>query len=296
MAPIKRRQFLQFAGVALATLGIGQLEIQQNALQYGRVLGQDTRRKRALLVGINDYPGKSVRDLRTQGLWYQLRGAVNDVYLQQELLINRFGFQRDEVLILTDQDATRKNILAAFERHLIRWVNSDNDVVVFHYSGHGSNIIDPDRVFQDGLNGTIVPVDALLPNGYPQKGGEVDDITAGTIFLLREALGRKTKNLTFILDSCYSGGGVRGNLILRSRPGHFELRGDTRTTKLEANPEELDYQQRWLTDLNLSKDEWIERRRSMNVNGAALLQPNAIRRQWMRHLHKMFMLGCLPMP
>ncbi|MDZ8034432.1 caspase family protein [Nostoc sp. DedSLP04] len=269
MSSIKRRQFLQSLGASLTILGINQLSMQQAAWNYGEVLAQDTRRKRALLVGINDYPGTSAQDLKTQGLWYQLKGAVNDVDLQRELLIHRFGFHPDDILVLSDRQATRQNILDKFEQHLIQWVKSPDDVVVFHYSGHGSNVIDPNQVFKDNLNGTIVPVDADLPDGYPQKGGEVNDITAGTIFLLREALGRKTKNATFILDSCYSGGGVRGNLIIRSRPGHVELRGE-RITRLAASQEELAYQQRWLTDLKLSQEEWIARRRKNIVNGAAI--------------------------
>ncbi|MEH2058265.1 MAG: caspase family protein [Nostoc sp.] len=270
MSSIKRRQFLQSLGASLTVLGINQLGMQQAAWNYGEVLAQDTHRKRALLVGINDYPGTSAQDLKTQGLWYQLKGAVNDVYLQRELLIHRFGFHPDDVLVLSDGQAKRQNILDKFEQHLIQWVKSPDDVVVFHYSGHGSNVIDPNQVFTDKLNGTIVPVDADLPDGYPQKGGEVNDITAGTIFLLREALGRKTKNVTFILDSCYSGGGVRGNLIIRSRPGHVELRGDDRITQLAASQEELAYQQRWLTDLKLSQAEWIEQRKKNIVNGAAI--------------------------
>ncbi|MBE9001076.1 caspase family protein [Nostoc sp. LEGE 12447] len=270
MLVIKRRQFLQSIGASLTILGVNQLGIQQASLRYGKVLAQDTHRKRALLVGITDYPGANTQDLKIRGLWYRLQGAVNDVYLQRELLIHRFGFQPDDILVLTDKEATRKNILAQFEQHLIQWVASENDVVVFHYSGHGSNVIDPYQVFSDGVNGTIVPVDADLPDGYPQKGGEVDDITAGHIFLLREALSRKTKNVTFILDSCYSGAGVRGNLIVRSRPGHIELRGDGQNTKLEASKEELEYQQRWLKDLQLSQPEWINRRRNNLINGAAI--------------------------
>ncbi|BAZ33736.1 peptidase C14 caspase catalytic subunit p20 (plasmid) [Cylindrospermum sp. NIES-4074] len=273
MPIIKRRQFLQSIGASLTILGVNQLAIHQASLNYGQVLAQDTRRKRALLVGINSYPGKNIQELRNQGLWYQLRGAVNDVYLQRELLIHRFGFHPDDILVLTDEKATRQNILENFKKHLIEWVKSPDDVVVFHYSGHGSTVIDPNQIFDDEFNGTIVPIDADLPSGYLNKGGEVDDITAGTIFLLREALGRKTKNVTFILDSCYSGGGVRGNLIFRSRPGYSELlklRGDNQTTRLKSSQEELEYQQRWLTDLKLSKEEWIQLRKKNLVNGAAI--------------------------
>jgi hypothetical protein len=105
--------------------------------------------------------------------------------------------------------------------------------------------------------------------GYPQQGGEVNDITAGTIFLLREAIARKTPNATFILDSCYSGGGVRGNLILRSRPGQVEL-SDAKITQLVLSEAEKSEQHRWLKDLGWSKPEWLDRRKMAKVNGAAI--------------------------
>jgi hypothetical protein len=269
MPLIKRRHFVQSLGTSLTLLGVNQLKIQSASLLYGQVLAQDTHRKRALLVGINKYPGDST----SKGFWHELHGAVTDVALQQELLIHRFGFQPDDILVLTDEKATRENILKQFEQFLIQWVKSPDDVVVFHYSGHGSTVIDPNHIFDDGLNGTIVPIDADLPLGFPQQGGKVADITAGTIFLLREALARKTKNVTFILDSCYSGAGVRGNLIIRSRPGYAEmlLRGDNPTTRLESKPAELEYQHRWLTDLKLSPTTWVENRKHNRVGGAAIV-------------------------
>jgi hypothetical protein len=38
MHRIPRRHFLQFAGATLATLGLSQLNIQQQAERYGKVL------------------------------------------------------------------------------------------------------------------------------------------------------------------------------------------------------------------------------------------------------------------
>jgi hypothetical protein len=272
MSAINRRHFLQVAGSTLAALGVSQLDLQHNTLQYGKVLAQDTRRKRALLVGINEYPGSSKRDLTTRGVWYRLRGAVNDVMLQRELLIHRFGFHPDEIRVLTDQQATRENILAIFQTWLIDWVKSDSDVVVFHYSGHGSTVIDPYKVEEkDGLSGTIAPFGSQLPEGFAQgNGGKVDDITGGSIFLLREALGRKTKNVTFILDSCYSGGGVRGDVVVRSRDGQAELQESGFTSKLEMSQVEREFQQRWLKDLQLSEPEWIKRRKQKQALGVAI--------------------------
>ncbi|WP_223210404.1 caspase family protein, partial [Microcystis aeruginosa] len=49
-------------------------------------------------------------------------------------------------MLLTDKEATRENILQAFEEHLIQWAQP-GDVVVFHFSGHGSQVFDPDQIF-----------------------------------------------------------------------------------------------------------------------------------------------------
>jgi len=252
-------------GGTIAALGLSQLELDRQALSYAKVLAQPTRRKLALLVGINQYTGM------TKGEWFPLQGAVNDVELQRELLTLRFGFNPNDILTLTDQKATRSNILQAFEQHLITSAKP-GDIVVFHFSGHGSNVIDLDKVHPDGLNGTIVPYDHELPFGYPNIGGAVNDISAGTIFLLMAALKKKDiTNVTIILDSCYSGAGVRGNLIVRSRPGEFELRGTTRSSKLTLNHREQDYQRQWLEKLDLSSTDWIQQRKSAIANGVAIL-------------------------
>ncbi|MBW4496622.1 MAG: caspase family protein [Oscillatoria princeps RMCB-10] len=247
---MKRRHFLQFTGSAMATLGLSHLDIQQQANRTGKVLAQDTPRKLALLVGINDYPS-------TAG-FSKLQGCVTDVNLQRKLLIYRFGFNPKDILTLTDAQATRTGILEAFEEHLIEQAKP-GDVVVFHYSGHGSQVIDPDQDSPDGLNSTFVPVDSKLPSGFPSQGGVVQDITGHTLFLLMAAL--QTENVTAVLDSCHSGGGTRGNLTVRSRAGG---------KKLEASPAEFECQQQWLKRLNLSSDEFIKQRRAGVAKGVAI--------------------------
>ncbi|HEY9596814.1 MAG TPA: caspase family protein, partial [Cyanophyceae cyanobacterium] len=246
MSQIKRRQFLQFAGSALATLGLSQLDIQRAGDRYARVLAQGTPRKLALLVGINTY-----RDA-------PLQGCVTDVELQQQLLIHRFGFNPSDILILTDEKATRQGILNAFEEHLIKQAKP-GDVVVYHYSGHGSQIADPDCDFSDCLNSTFVPVDSVLPGGYPTQGGAVPDIMGHTLFLLMDAI--KTENVTVVLDSCHSGGGTRGNFRVRSRSGGSQLQ------PVDA---EKAYQQQWLSKLNLSPDTFKQRRRKGVAKGVVI--------------------------
>lgn len=251
MSNISRRLFLHFAGSTLATLGLNQLNISQQAERYGKVLAQSTPRKLALLVGINNYSDQP------------LRGCLNDLDLQRHLLINRFGFNPKDIYILTDEKATRQGILSGFEEYLIKQAKPE-DVVVYHYSGHGSLVSDPNPIVTEagntkaGLNGTFVPVDGNLPAGYPERGGVVQDIMGHTLFLLMSAL--KTENFTAILDSCYSGGATRDSRT-RSRDG-----GE----KILISSAEKSYQEQWLSRLKWSHEEFVSRYRKSVAKGVVL--------------------------
>ncbi|HEY9644726.1 MAG TPA: caspase family protein, partial [Chroococcidiopsis sp.] len=232
---------------------LNSLDITNQGLRYARVLAQSTPRKRALLVGINRYP--------INPRFTPLQGCMTDVELQKELLIHRFGFQEADILCLTDdtpQTPTRDNILAAFQEHLIN-ATQPGDVVVFHFSGHGDRVIDPTPV-RDASgapfpNSTFVPIDPQ----FDTDQRTVSDIMGKTLFLLVSAL--KTENVTLVLDSCYSGGGTRGNVRIRStqrpsnRPGLVDL---------SPSEVELDYQTQWQRSLSLSPEE-LTRLRSESV-------------------------------
>jgi hypothetical protein len=247
---MKRRHFLEFTLSALATLGMSRLDFCQQGQRYARVLAQNTSRKLALLIGINDYTETSA--------FAKLYGCVTDVELQRELLTYRFGFNPKDILTLTDAQATREGMLTAFEEHLIKQARA-GDVVAVHYSGHGSRVRDPDGDHPDGLNSTFVPIDSSLPAGFPEQGGIVQDIMGHTLFLLMKAI--STDNLTVVLDCCHSGGGTRGNLRVRAREGGSQL---------QASPAELAYQEQWLSKLNLSPDTFRQQRRAGIAKGVAI--------------------------
>lgn len=251
---MKRRHFLEFTGSTLATLGLSHYNILEKGNRYAQVLAQDTPRKLALLIGIN-YPNNNNLN--------SLNGCVTDVDLQQELLIHRFRFKQSDILRLTTNESkwkqpTRNNILTAFQEHLIKQAKP-GDVVVFHFSGHGYRLRDPNPIqncsnqqFNDDYNSTFVPVDDSL-NGSPQ------DIMGGTLFLLMSAL--KTKNVTVVLDSCFSGGGTRrGNYLVRSA-----IRNNLEIDTAEPSTKEIAYQQRWMKRLRMSENEFARRR----CNGVA---------------------------
>jgi secreted trypsin-like serine protease len=65
---------------------------------------------RALLIGIEQY----------QNPKFNLKGSVNDVRNMERLLTNTFGYRREQIVTLLDAQATRANILKAFEDWLIR--------------------------------------------------------------------------------------------------------------------------------------------------------------------------------
>ncbi len=256
MVRISRRQFFQFTGSTLATVGLSQLNLQRQGDRYGKVLAQSTPRKVALLVGINQYPEP-----------YALKGCVNDVELQRHLLIHRFGFKPNDIHTLTDQQATRQGILGAFDEYLIKQAKP-GDVVVFHYSGHGSLVVDPEPIIvssttdNSGVNGTFVPVDSGLPAGYPEQGGIVQDIMGHTLFLLMSAV--KSENFTAVLDSCYSGAAKR-NFTIRARAGGRNI---------QISPDEKAYQQQWLSRLNLSREDFVKGYRAGVAKGSVLAATN----------------------
>jgi hypothetical protein len=169
--------------------------------------------KLAFLVGIDNYKYSGETNFKN------LKGAVNDVKILKELLVERFGFPDDEehILVLTDNHATRDAILNGIREHLIAKANNQS-VVVFQYSGHGSQLKDVHDDEIDGWDETIVPYDSGHKDPFPNS-----DITDDELFDLLNQLTEKTPNVTLIFDSCHSGTITRGAGIAR------EVERDERT-------------------------------------------------------------------
>lgn len=197
---LKRRDFLQGAGLALAMLGAESLGLAPLAHRYQQVLAEPTRRKLALLVGINQYRIAP------------LSGCVTDVELQRELLTYRFGFQPQDILTLTDQQATRSAIEAAFLSHLTEQAKP-GDVVVFHFSGYGGKVITAAASETPKLS--LVPFDGVVSD---EDTTPSNDLLEETLGLLVRSL--KTDKVTTVLDASYTypGKSLLGNLHIRTRP------------------------------------------------------------------------------
>ncbi len=191
---MKRRAFLQQAGWLLAALGLTESGLWHLGDRYQQALAQSTPRKLALLVGINQYPCQG-------GVCEPLQGCVTDVAMQRELLVHRFGFQPADVLVLTDQQATRQGIADAFLHHLSSQAKA-GDVVVVHFSGYSRQV----NLLAEGNTGqpvslasqnSLVPVDAV-----DAVDGRVNDLLEETLLLLLRSL--PTDQVTTVLDTSYT--------------------------------------------------------------------------------------------
>lgn len=134
----------------------------------------------ALVIGINNYTGD----------WPALDNAVNDAKAVEKVLRNKYTF--DEIFTLYNENATRDDIIEAFEK-LIDQVN-ENDNVLIYYSGHGE--------FRSKMNkGYWVPVDAKTKSTKRY----INNLDVRSYIE-----GIKSKHTLLIADACFSGDIFRG--------------------------------------------------------------------------------------
>ncbi|MEH1810488.1 caspase family protein [Nostoc sp.] len=216
---MKRRAFLERIGSILAVLGITEAEWLSLGNRYYQALAQPSPRKLALLIGINQYPKIPA-----------LSGCLTDVELQRELLIHRFGFQGSDILTLTEEQASREFIEAAFLDHLGKQAKPD-DVVVFHFSGYGSRV--KLETSPETMQNALVPANA---SSKSQDDKIVNYILEETLLLLLRSL--PTNRVTAVLDTSYYAPTPVLGLKVRALPESVEA-------KLAA--EELDFLQQLKT-------------------------------------------------
>ncbi|OUM55714.1 hypothetical protein BVG19_g5295 [[Candida] boidinii] len=159
-------------------------------------------KKKALLVGIN-YIGTNNR----------LNGCINDVHNMCSFLINNFGYAKDDIVILTDDQTMMASV--PIKQNIIRgmqWLVNGaqpNDSLVFHYSGHGGQTKDLDGDEEDGFDDVIYPLDF-------QTNGEITDDLMHDIMVKPLQPGVR---LTALFDSCHSGTALDLPFVYRAQDG-----------------------------------------------------------------------------
>lgn len=164
-----------------------------------------TQNRWALIVGIDKYP--------CFGPSGQLEGCVRDAEAMARVLRERFGFTESRTTLLTNHQATQAAILGAM-KDLAGRIKED-DVVVFHYSGHGSQRALPaeNRSEPDGKEEVLVPYDSGHSGSMPNH-----DIPGWEIHVWLRELTKITPYVTLILDCCHSG------TVTRTEPEGVKIR------------------------------------------------------------------------
>jgi hypothetical protein len=167
----------------------GQLHFGQGVPQdYSYQYSSCTGRRRALLIGINYF-----------GQERQLQGCINDVHNMTAFLAQNYGYAKEDMVILTDDQQDQMSIPTKQNMYrAMHWLVKDarpNDSLFFHFSGHGGQTEDLDGDEEDGYDQVIYPVD------FRTMGHIVDDEMHAIMVAPLQAGVR----LTAIFDSCHSG-------------------------------------------------------------------------------------------
>lgn len=173
-------------------------------LMSNLVLAQN---KLALVVAVGKYP--------KEGGWGTISSEKDIPLITNALKLQGFT----DIKIIQDAEATKDGIVKAINDLTKR--AQKGDVVVFHYSGHGQQIMDDNGDEMDGFDEALVPFDAHMryEKGVYEGEKHLRDDELDSLFIkLRLKLG-ETGNLLVILDACHSGTATRG--IAKAR-GTFE--------------------------------------------------------------------------
>ena len=165
--------------------------------------------KKALCVGINDfknYPSAA------------LNGCVNDSEEMKDVLKTFLGFTDADIVTLTDEKATKANIMENLNAMVVGAREGRYSFLVFSFSSHGTQVPDlsgdePDRADE-----------AFCPHDLAQEEGKWDPDHIISDDELHNLFTKLPENvlLEVFLDTCHSGTGLKSiDLLLDRRPRYL---------------------------------------------------------------------------
>lgn len=186
----------------------------------------DGQRKVALVVGVGNF---------LSGVT-PLRYTVKDAQEFADLLVEDYGYPRQNLCILLNADATISNVRKYFRKmtDLIKKMpdgtpDEKKDVAVFYMSSHGSLVennpddqkgADFEKASADhpnGMDSTMLLYDSWVNGNWDLVDDEMYGMLGGLL--------KKTPNVSVILDTCHSGSATKG------------IGGNTKAVKEADRPE-----------------------------------------------------------
>ncbi len=147
----------------------------------------------AVIVGVEDY-----RDLP------KVDYAKRDAEMVRAYLTKSLGYREQNIVMLLNDRVTKSDLEARFEKWLPKQVGENKEAEVFiYYGGHGAPDPNTNQAFLVPYNGDPA---YLETSAYP-------------LARLYETLGKlPAKNITVVMDSCFSGAGGRSVIQKGARP------------------------------------------------------------------------------
>lgn len=146
----------------------------------------------ALIIGVEGYRTAS-----------EAKYAANDASVFQNYAEIALGVPAQNIKVLTNEQATRADILLALKAWLPTVTRPDQSEVFVFYAGHGMPTA-------DGSSAYIVPFDANVQL--------LEDTGISRKRLYAEIESVSPKSATFFFDNCYGGTNRNEELLLASRP------------------------------------------------------------------------------
>jgi len=206
--------------------------------------------KRALIIAVGDYH-------KTYG-WNAL-SSVNDAEVIKQTMQNQ-GFKEENIMLLKNEQATKTNIAAAFDK--LATSVTGGDYVVIHFSGHGQQIQDDNADEADGFDEALIPIDAPAQYSesplYTGQNHFRDDELNKKIEALRKKAG-KGGQILVILDACHSGTGTRGEAVSRGGKPAFTVPDQARKLPKKSDKD------------NKNQSDMVESQKSGQSNLASLI-------------------------
>ena len=152
----------------------------------------------ALIAGVCGYEGE-----------HALHSPCRDARAMRDLLVQKYGYKRENIIYLVDQPApgdkadgapTAEGLKLAVEKFRARFGDKEDSSFLFYYSGHGGyvkgarqdyGVLQPSEFFGKRAN---------LPSSH--KGWDMQDLVSD----IRK--GVPSKHVMLLLDCCYSGWAV----------------------------------------------------------------------------------------
>jgi len=144
-----------------------------------------------------------------------MRGCVNDANEMAALLQKLLGFDRDEITLLRDHEATKRAILEELEAMVDGAEDGAYSYLFFSLSTRGTQVADLDGAERDRAD------EAYCPSDLQQKGDQWDPECLILDDEMRDLFARLPTNalLEAVMDTSHCGAGLRAaDMLLDRRP------------------------------------------------------------------------------